>query len=281
MYSKILFAVEDDEALSGAVPVVAAYARAWGADVRVVHVHRIDTPGPNGASRELVRSVVERLRSQGVTAEGEIRLSDRGERIGPAIASSAMAADADLVAIGSRGRSDLGALFLGSVSHDAAARLEAPVLVVRADTTAPPVPSTIVVGVDGSPASDEAVIEAADVARSFGAAVVVVHTSQITTAAGVAIVEREEEARAVVRRAVDAVEARGVRATADLPVDHSAANGLVAAAERHRADLVVLGSRRPSHLGGLLLGSVAHEATHRLRCPVLLAHRVGSAEPVG
>jgi nucleotide-binding universal stress UspA family protein len=280
VYSKILFAVEDDEALAGAVPVVAAYARRWGADVRVLHIHRIDTHVADSGSRELVHSVVERLRSEGVLAEGEIRLVDHDERIGPAIARAARNAEADLVAIGSRGRSDLGALFLGSVSRDAAAGLEAPVLVLRAASTAPAVPRTVVVGVDGSPASDEAVIEAADVAASFGAEVVVVHVSQVTTADAVAIVEPEEEALAITRRAVAAAQARGVGATAEVPVDHSAANGFVLAAERHHADLVVLGSRRPTHLGGLMLGSVAHEATHRLRCPVLLARRAASVEPI-
>jgi hypothetical protein len=39
-----------------------------------------------------------------------------------------------------------------------------------------------------------------------------------------------------------------VKATVEAPLDHSAANGIVMAAERHGADLVVLGSRRPSHL---------------------------------
>jgi nucleotide-binding universal stress UspA family protein len=281
MHSRILFAADDDEALSGAVPVVSAYARKWGADVRVLHVHRIRPEVPGDAGRRLVDSVVERLRAEGVSAEGEIRLVDRRERIGPAIARAAREADADLVAVGSHGRSDLGGLFLGSVSHDAAGGLEAPVLVLRASSSAPAEPRTVLVGVDGSAASDEALTEAADVAASFGAAIVVVHVSQLMTAGGVAILEPEEDARAIARRAVAALEARGVHATADVPVNHSAANGIVSAAELHRADLVVLGSRRPSHLGGLVLGSVAHEAIHRLRCPVLLAHRVRSSEAVG
>jgi nucleotide-binding universal stress UspA family protein len=281
MYSRILFAVDDDEALAGAVPVVAAHARKWGAEVRVVHVHRIDPNAVGGAGRELVRSVVDRLRSDGVRAEGEIRLVDRGDAIGPAIASVATREGADLVAIGSRGRSDLGGLFLGSVSHDASGGLSLPVLVLRAACTAPAEPAKVLVGVDGSPASDEAVTEAAGIASSFGATVVVVHVNQVIAAEGVAMIEPEEHARTTLRRAVAAVEARGVRAIAEAPLDHSAANGIVAAAERHGADLVVLGSRRPSHLDGLLMGSVAHEAIHRLRCPVLLARRVGAAEPVG
>jgi hypothetical protein len=45
---RILFAVDDDEVLAAAVPVVAAYARRWGANVRVLHVHRIDPAGGSG-----------------------------------------------------------------------------------------------------------------------------------------------------------------------------------------------------------------------------------------
>jgi nucleotide-binding universal stress UspA family protein len=280
MPSRILFAVDDDEALAEAVPVVAAYARKWGAEVRVVHVHRMDPNAVGGAGTEVVEAVVDRLRSDGVRAEGEIRLVDHGDRIGPAIATVATREGADLVAIGSRGRSDLGGLFLGSVSHDASGGLALPVLVVRASCTAPAEPAKVLVGVDGSAASDEAMTEAAEIAASFGATVVVVHVVQVIAAEGVAMVEPEEQAQATLRRAVGAVEAHGVEATAEAPLDHSAANGIVAAAERHGADLVVLGSRRPSHLGGLIMGSVAHEAIHRLRCPVLLARRVGAAEPV-
>src|SRR5215472_4150297 len=244
MYSRILFAVDDDETLSGAVPVVSALARKWGAEVRVLHVHRIDPGAPDAASRRLVTSVADRLRSDGVSAEGEIRLVHRGEKVGPAIARTATGAGADLVVVGSHGRSDLGAMFLGSVSHDAAAGLEAPVLVLRPSPAAPAESRTVLVGVDGSAASDEAVAEAADVAASFGATVVAVHVFQVMTAGGVAIVEPEEEARAMVRRAVAAVRARGVDATAEVVLDRSAPSGIVAAAERHGADLVVLGSRR-------------------------------------
>ena len=280
MCSRILFAVDDDEALARALPVVAACARKWEAEVRVLHVHRIGPDVPGDRGRRLVKSVVDRLRSEGVIADGEIRLVDQRDEVGPSIADAATRAGADLLAIGSHGRSDLGALFRGSVSDDAASRLEVPVLVLRAGSTASAEPRTVVVGVDGSAASDEAVTEAGDVAAAFGAAVVVVHVNHVVTAEGVAIVEPEEDARAILRSAVAALGRSGVDATAEMPLDHSASNGIVSAAERHCADLVVLGSRRPSHLGGLVLGSVAHEAIHRLRCPVLLAHRVRSAESV-
>jgi nucleotide-binding universal stress UspA family protein len=204
-----------------------------------------------------------------------------GEKVAPVIARDATQSEADLVVIGSHGRSDLGALFLGSVSHAVSGRLQASVLVLRASCSASAEPRTVLVGVDGSAGSDEAVAEAAEVAASFGATVLVVHVRQVMVTQAGAIVEPEEEAQAIIRRAVAALEARGVEAAGEIAVEHSVESGVAWAAERHGADLIVLGSRRPSHLGGLVLGSVAHEAVHRLRCPVLLARRVRAKEPVG
>jgi nucleotide-binding universal stress UspA family protein len=286
MYRRVLFAVADDETLPAAVPVVAAYARRWDADVRVLHVHRIDPAAPNGASRRLVKSVIERLEAEGVRAEGEIRLVERGAKVAPVIAGAATQAEADLVAIGSHGRSDLGALFLGSVSHAVAAGLEAPVLVLRASPTPRAEPRTVLVAVDGSAASGQAVSDAAEVASAFEAEVHVLHVRLVTAAQGASIVEPEEQASAAVRLALETLEARGIRATAEIAVSQSVVPTLVATAERIGADLVVLGSRRPSELGGLLLGSTAHDVIHRLRCPVLLgrhsrAHLGGRGGPEG
>lgn len=279
MYSRILFAVDDDEALPAAVPVVVAYARKSKAVVRVLHVHRIDPAVSNGARRRLVESVIERLEAEGVEAEGEIRLMHAGEKLELTLIRAAQQAEADLVVMGSQGRSDLSALFRGSASHAVAAGLDVPMLVVRASTV-PFEPRTLLVAVDGSSSSDEVIAEAAEIASMFEATAFVLHVQHIVTAEAAAIVEPDAEARAVVERAVDALKARGVRAAGQTVVSHSVVFAIVLAAERVGADLVVLGSRRPSALSGLLLGSVAHQVVHQLRRPVLLARRIGVADPV-
>ncbi|HKF78558.1 MAG TPA: universal stress protein [Candidatus Dormibacteraeota bacterium] len=280
MYSRVLFAVEDDEALPAAVPVVAAYARRWGAYVCVLHVHRADRNAPNGASWRLVKGVVECLGAEGVRAEGEIRPLARGGKVAQAIVGAARHARADLVAVGSHGRTDLGALFRGSVSHAVAAGVEAPVLVVRASAARPAEPRVVLVPVDGSAGSDQAVAEAAEIASTFGARVSILHVQVLVAADGAVAVEPQEHAQAVMRTAVATVAARGVHVTGETVPGNSVVQVLVDAAARTGADLVVLGSRRPSDLGGLLLGSTAHDVIHRLRCPVLLGRRVTAAESV-
>ncbi|HXM58008.1 MAG TPA: universal stress protein [Candidatus Dormibacteraeota bacterium] len=280
MYSRILFAIDDDEALPAAVPVVAAYARRWAAAVRVVHVHEYQPEACNGADRRLVKSVTDRLAEEGIPVEGEVRLLARQERVGRVIARAAIEARADLVVVGSHGRSDLTALVLGSVSNDVAAGLDVPVLVLRSAPVTAAQPRTILVAVDGSAGSEQAVVEAAEIASAFGAEVVVLHAQLVMTTQGGAIVEPDEDVRAAVGGAATALAARGVRASAATPTARSAAAAVVEAAEQVGADLVVLGSRRPSGLGGLLLGSVAHEVVHRLRCPVLLARRGAVGERV-
>lgn len=280
MYRTILFAVEDDEALPAAIGAVAAYAGFWRAQVRVLHVHRIDPTSPNGAGRGLVEAVVERLRAEGVDVEGETRSVKTDDEIPEVVSAVATRIQPDLLVVGSRGRSGVAGLVLGSVSHRIAAGIDVPMLVIRASHTALHAPRKVLVAVDGSPASDEAVAETAAVAARAGAEVLALHVQHIVAVQGVAIVEPETEAHAIVDRAVEELGAHGVRARGETMVDHSVAAAIVAAAEAVGADLVVIGSRRPTGIGGILLGSVGQEVVSRMRRPVLLARRVRDTEPV-
>lgn len=273
MYRRMLFAVDDDEALPGAVPVVTAYARRWNAAVRVLHVHRIDPEMTSGPGRRLVTQLVERLQADGIDAAGEVRLIDGPDRLAGVIAHVAEREETDLVAIGSHGRSDLGALFLGSVSHAVAAGLVCPVLVIRSGCAGAEEPRRVLVAVDGSAGSDLAVADAAEVAEAFGAEAVVLHVRELVAAEGSSIVEPAETGRAIVQRGLATMEARGIPATGQNVIAISVDAGIAQVVERLGADLVVLGSRRPSDVGGLLLGSVGHAMVHKLRCPVLLARR--------
>jgi nucleotide-binding universal stress UspA family protein len=273
MYRRILFAVDRGQAASEAVPVVAAFGRAGSGDVRVLHVRRVGAGSAAGAGGRLVEDVVRRLRKAGVDADGEIRLVRRDGDVAGAVAAVAVDGEADLVVLGSRGPSDVAALFRRSVGFDASARLDVPTLVLRPSRQGRAAPTRVLVAVDGSPMSERAVAEAAEVATAFRSEVLVVHVRQVIPVEATAVVEPEDEARAILDRAVAGLRLRGIEAGASLVTATDVASAVAEASERFDADLVVIGSRRPSSLGALLLGSVGHQLVHALRRPVLLARR--------
>ncbi len=72
----------------------------------------------------------------------------------------------------------------------------------------------------------------------------------------------------VTRPALAAAEAAGVQAVVEV-VDDRPAPALVAAADTHDAEVIVVGTWNESPLRGLLLGSVAHKLLHLSDRPVL------------
>ena len=73
------------------------------------------------------------------------------------IISKAAGSGADLVVLGSQGRSKLGRLILGSVSHEVLAQAPCSVRVARSRREPGEAPPRIIVGVDGSPRAEAAV----------------------------------------------------------------------------------------------------------------------------
>jgi nucleotide-binding universal stress UspA family protein len=133
----------------------------------------------------------------------------------------------------------------------------------------------IVVGVDGSPASDEALRWAMTEARQWDATVVAVHAWDVpytAYATPVAVDERciEGAARQVLTEAL----ARTVVAPA-FALDERLVRGApenVLAAAAADADMLVVGSTHHGALGRLLLGSVSRAVSDRVACPVVVVH---------
>lgn len=138
----------------------------------------------------------------------------------------------------------------------------------------------IVVGVDGSEASTEALRFAVEEARLRGATLKVVHAwdfpysavavaGYLPQADGRLFEELREAAERLLDGALTGVEAEteGIsieRAVIEAP----APRALVDAAED--ADLLVVGSRGLGGFAGLLLGSVSQQCAHHAPCPVVI-----------
>jgi nucleotide-binding universal stress UspA family protein len=85
--------------------------------------------------------------------------------------------EARIIVVGSHGRGALGRLLLGSVSRGVVEHAHCPVAVIHADQASPPVDpeAPVLLGVDGSPASEAATAWAFDEASRRGVALIALH----------------------------------------------------------------------------------------------------------
>jgi nucleotide-binding universal stress UspA family protein len=138
----------------------------------------------------------------------------------------------------------------------------------------PPMFGRILLPVDGSPQSEQAVQLAAKLAAPGGNEVVVIHVIELIPAKmGPAEFELREDAQALVERYAKQLADAGVSATTRVTRALSGRVGrvLVDAASDLEVGVIVMGCRGRSDLTSLLLGSVAHEVLRHSRCPVLIA----------
>jgi len=130
---------------------------------------------------------------------------------------------------------------------------------------------TIVVGVDGSPASDTALDWAAAEAMRRGVPLEVLHTAPASVAAGSGHVDEAADE--------DVLDAAAARARASFPrisvitrSEHrDPASALIDRSTG--AELVVVGAHGKGLLARVLLGSVSHRVVAHAQCPAVVVHR--------
>jgi nucleotide-binding universal stress UspA family protein len=136
---------------------------------------------------------------------------------------------------------------------------------------------TIVVGVDGSPGSDEAVRFAAREAALRDAVLRMVTVWHVPTAAyggvGVAVVDPGDEYEQEAERCADEAAERFADELAGIAVEKVVREGgaaRVLVEESEEAELLVVGSRGHGGFVGLLVGSVSGACAHHAGCPVVI-----------
>ena len=190
--------------------------------------------------------------------------------------------DAGLLVVGSRGHGGFGGLLLGSVGQHVIAHAACPVVVVHEHRTGTGTGTgPIVVGVDGSPESDEALRWAARQARLTGRGLRAVNAWHVPLSYGVTVgadhdwaADSHHALATAVARALGEEDAAGVvrEAVEDYP-----APALLRAGEG--ADLLVVGCRGRGGFTGMLLGSVSRHVAEHSSCPVLVHHGPSAARP--
>lgn len=184
--------------------------------------------------------------------------------------------DADMIVVGKRGLGKWERRILGSVSSGLVQHAHCPVAVIHDEDPLIPHPAQapVVVGIDGSPASEHATALAFDEASRRGVELVAVHTwSDVgyeLPGAGWSEIQPEEDMLLAERlagwqeRYPDVTVRRVVHR--DRP-----SRGLLE--EAKNAQLLVVGSHGRGGFAGMLLGSVGLQVVQGARIPVIVARR--------
>jgi len=247
---------------------------AAGGLVGTATMHEHD-PGPRlDAAKAFLESLVasERL--------GDVRIRcELGNAIGllPLIADEE---DAQLLVIGSRGRSPLRSAMLGSVSLGVARSAPCPVAVVPAGARIGRGYDgfeTIVCGVDESAGARQALRVASCLANALDAGLILAHAAPVPLVPGAsAAAEGQERLRhAEIERVEELLEQLAadeqISSSLRVRVAFGAAGGTLAdIVEEEGASLVVVGSRGRGALKAALLGSVSSELASTSRTPVVI-----------
>ncbi|WP_204802767.1 universal stress protein [Mycobacterium riyadhense] len=180
---------------------------------------------------------------------------------------------ASMIVVGSQGMGALGRMLLGSVSTALIHHAHGPVAVIHSgegaarDSTAP-----VLVGIDGSPASDAATALAFDEASRRGVDLVALHAWSdvgVFPVLGMDWRDRESQGEEVLAERLAGWQEQypDVHVRRSLVCDRPA-HWLLEACEA--AQLVVVGSRGRGGFPAMLLGSVSSAVAHSAKIPVIV-----------
>jgi monovalent cation/proton antiporter MnhG/PhaG subunit len=190
--------------------------------------------------------------------------------LAPAIADEAAAFGADLIVTGSRGRSRLNALLVGSVTGEIVDQAPCPVLVARSATL-----RRALLAIDGTPPSTGATDVVARWPMFREAPVTVLHVardalSDVQPTGRSQIEETGEEPTTLIDLTTQRLLAAGVAAAGAVVRGADPATAIVEFAEQHALDLIVVGSRGHSGLRRTVVGSVARGVLFSTSASVLI-----------
>jgi nucleotide-binding universal stress UspA family protein len=139
---------------------------------------------------------------------------------------------------------------------------------------------TIVVGIDGSDSSSDALYWALRQARVTGARVRAVMSWQIPMSIYLTPTYTEDDYRRDAENLMDTILKEAAAEFGDIPIDKDLVGGRAGPALAHAAEgaeLLVIGSHGRGELPGMHLGSVASYCVHHSPCPVVV-YRIAASE---
>jgi nucleotide-binding universal stress UspA family protein len=287
--SRILVPLDGSIAAEAIIPYVERIATATNA--RVLLLAAVDKPrdwgedtgGDLKGERHEAESYLLRLQARLTSATGnDVEAEVVTSEPAAGILAAAERQHPDLIAMTTHGRSGVARWVLGSVAAKVLHATHTPLLLVRPPANGKQTKAStlkkLLVPLDASELSTSVLPFAGDLAKRLEASVVLFHAvfEPVMTYPGAeaffntpVLEEMEAGAREFLASAAGDLTEQGVKADVVAAIGN-ATDGIVWAAERENADLIVMSTHGRSGLGRMVLGSVADGVVRRTSLPVIV-----------
>lgn len=290
LINRILVATDFSACARRAVEYGVCVARAWSAHVDLLYVVEVwqglgfDAPFADPMlemrrkeAAQPLGDLATRMKQDGLDVDWHLREGIPSEQIGQA----AIEQRADLVVVGTHGRTGLDHIMLGSTAERVIKQAPCPVLTVRVariqgeeEVDAPPCIQHLLVPVDFSSPSLDALEYAIQVVDRFGARLTVLHVLEpiyYDLELGLGLIEQESQKRTHWEAQLDGlaqvVKERGL-AAGSVVLGGVPSESIVTYARAQGCDLIVMGTHGRRGLSRLRYGSVAESVLRQAPCPV-------------
>ena len=293
MFRHVLVPLDGSRLAEAVLPVTAAFARALGAKVTLLHVVEPAAPATvhgdvhltQAAEAETyLRGVAGWMAAQGVHAEG---LVDQGGDVAAVIASRAASLEADLIILCTHGRGEVRVLLFGRVAEQVLARGTIPVLLMAPTAVRREETFTVrrlLVSLDGSEMAEAALPAAVVLARGFSAEILLIMVvptvatitddraaaARLMPTAGAALLDAEAAQAATYLEGVKTRLAREGIAVSAVVKRGEPVRVLLDRLARPDTDLIVMATHGRSGVSAVWAGSVASRIVAQAARPVLL-----------
>jgi nucleotide-binding universal stress UspA family protein len=283
MYKKLLVACDGSEGSQIAVVHAAILAKKLDAQLSALWVrghlpHYPESVGEVAEEEEAALEFFEDIKvqlgsisaAQGVIIQPNLRSGHPAQEI----VAFAQESRVDLIVLGNRGHSRLWGELLGHTADRVNEHAPCSVLIVRSKKEAARY-RKMLIGFDGSSASERALQSGLALAKQIGSEVDVLWIDEVSVTHGAQTEVRDDEKRArdffnTLRKTIDsAAIRRGLEVNAGFRRGN-APRILVGEADSGGFRLIVIGHRGHSGLWGKLLGGVADRVSHHAQCDVLI-----------
>jgi len=274
---RILCPVDFSDQSASALRVAGTIAHVFASEVIVLHVQRLEAPvyftlaqtqaleAQLRRSNRSARKHASEFARQNLPARIESRVIIANDDPVNAILKAQHEHSADLIAMGTHGRSGLARVRLGSIAESILHQAEVPILTVGPRVKRSAAPGSIqqvLCPVNFRPGSQAALEHAAALAGATGAVLTIAHIDEALDSPTTA---------AAMHSLCDGIPAtvRQHCTVKEVVKQGAAAAQIVHEVEASQVDLLVIGSHPRNLLGSVLLGSTTETVIRSASCPVL------------